>query len=164
LSRNYDAPTQNGIDFFSIGAHPWKLDMFDFERFRDVIVQNKYDEKFFGIGEIGLDRIKGIELGSQIKIFEEILYFAQEEEIKRILIHCVRSYEEIIQSLKSCKYSGQIIFHDYNGGPEVTEKILKLNSYFSFGANLLRENSKAQKVIQDIPQNRIFFESDEKDS
>ena len=134
------------------------------EDFEQAIFQNKNHPAFFGIGEIGLDRLKGIPLSEQIKILKRILQFASQEKIARIIIHCVRSYDELFLVLKESHYQGQIILHDYNGNLEITDKLLKLNTYFSFGANLLKEKSKAQKIISGLPPERIFFESDEKDS
>lgn len=146
---------------YCISAHPWFLADFDLDEFKTCIRSQRKRELFFAVGEIGLDRKKGIPYPKQMAIFEKIIEFCREIKIPRIVIHSVKTAEDIYKIIHNARYQGQVIFHDYNENEQITQKLLKLNTYFSFGKNFLKENSKANKVFKLIPKERIFFESDD---
>lgn len=146
---------------FTIGAHPWMLHNFNENNFFSTIIKYKSDPNFMGVGEIGLDRLKGPAIEEQVKILDSIHEFIVKEKIKTILYHCVRAYNDLYPILKSLPKGSNLILHDYNGNHEETSNFLNLNVYFSFGANFLKENSKANTSFLLIPKERIFFESDE---
>lgn len=146
---------------YCISAHPWFLENFDVEEFKKCLKEHLNIDSFFALGEIGLDRIKGIKYSKQIEIFKKLIDFSIEYNIPRIVIHSVKANEDIYKILKDKNFKAQVIFHDFNENEQITKKLLSLNSYFSFGSNFLKDNAKASKTFPFIPKERVFFETDE---
>ncbi|WP_372652202.1 TatD family hydrolase [Halobacteriovorax sp.] len=163
----YNADIRNGEKEFTLGdyrcagIHPWWIDDFD-EESRDKILKTFLSESITCIGEIGLDRsFKSVEFSKQVEFFEFQLKIAIDRKDKFIIIHCVRAYQEILNSVKKVGYKGVLVFHDYNGNEEMTEKLLGRGDYFSYGNMLFQKESKAMNSLSHIPLNRLFIETDD---
>ena len=96
----------------------------------------------------------------QIEIFELQLKLAQKLN-KPVIIHNVRSASYFQSLLKKTDLRVPLIFHGYNLNEEITADLLKKNCYFSFGEYLLRPGYNAVRVLPMIPNNRLFFETDD---
>lgn len=147
------------FNYFTLGLHPWFIDQFSLDDERVLkLIQHP---KFLGWGECGLDRLKGPELSHQNEIFKNQLEFCQRYQIKNIVLHSVKTYEDFYPYLKEFN-DHHFIFHDYNGNDVQTHKFLELsNVSFSLGSNLFRENSKLHKALSLLPNEKIFLETDE---
>ncbi len=148
-------------DFRCGGIHPWWIDYFD-PLDKDKIAQILLNENILCIGEIGLDRsFREIDFSRQVDFFEFQLEVAIRREDKFIIIHCVRAYQEILNSVKKVGYKGKLVFHDYNGNDEMTQKLVDLGHYFSYGNMLFKKESKAMSSLKYIPLKRLFIETDD---
>jgi len=155
--------TSNHYGKVSAGYHPWYL-----EQTNKNDRLNKYDRvskmsNLIFIGETGLDKKCSTPFTLQEEVFIEHIQLAIDLK-KPLIIHCVRAYQEILHILKMQNFNSPIIFHDYNGSPQLTKKIIKQGHiYFSFGKNLFDPLSQARKSLISIPHRRIFLETDAHD-
>jgi TatD DNase family protein len=146
--------------FFTIGAHPWFINNENQDSYMKIIGQEAVKDECIAIGETGLDKVAETPYELQIEVFEQHLEIARKLK-KPVILHCVRSYNEM-QKYRS-KSNKQIpwIFHWFNASAEVANDLIRKNCYLSFGHMLYTENSKAYKLFPDIPLENVFFETDD---
>jgi TatD DNase family protein len=140
-----------------LGIHPWSKDL---ERSFQWFEKNYQNPKISFYGEMGLDRLQGDSVDNQLNILKNQLDLIK-DSAKLIQFHCVRAFDLIIKEIKDFKLNGPIIFHDYKGNEEITHNLLNYDTYFSFNSSLLND-PKRQTLLSIIPDNRILFETDEK--
>ena len=130
-------------NFRCIGVHPWWIHKLDYYSSEDIHKLLSGSE-FLCIGEIGLDRsFKSVPFEKQIEVFEIQLKIAIERNDKFVVIHCVRAYQDILNCVRDVGFKGALVFHDYNGSPEITQKLLSRGDYFSYGVKLFSPRTKA---------------------
>jgi len=147
--------------FFSIGLHPWWINKLPSKKIYDFIKKNHLDPYFFGLGECGLDRSIDIDFSLQKKVFEEQLELAKKLNIKVIIIHCVKAFNEIIHSINKMKIKANIIFHDYNGNPSITQELVDRGHYLSVGRHLFDSKTNQFKSLPIIPLSQLLLETDD---
>lgn len=147
---------------FCFGLHPWHIDEVDQDTFYSSLKTCMQSPGFFGLGEIGLDRSRMENFEDQKQTFLKQLDFARKFRVQRLVIHCVKSYFDILPELQKLSWDPVIILHDFNSNMETVEKYMNsLNAYFSFGAKLFKENTSAAKTFANVPLERVFLETDE---
>ena len=123
---------------FSLAIHPWDVDeawktKFSLLEHRiEELQTNNNISRLFAIGETGIDKLRGGTLELQIACFEAHLRLAETLE-KPVIIHCVKAFEEIIATLKRCKFQQPAIFHGFRGKPELAHQLISKGYYLSFG-------------------------------
>jgi TatD DNase family protein len=149
----------------SLGIHPWSLTA---ERSIETIevefesLKRELTYSILAIGECGLDRSReGIaDINMQMSVLEWHLDWAL--KVRRpVIIHCVKAHSDLLMMLKKKRYDGKLLLHDYAGNLNEAMKFLGYDVYFSFGARLFKENSKASTVYKNLPRERIFLETDD---
>ncbi len=145
---------------FSAGLHPWFLHKIDINQSFKQLEYISENENFKAVGECGLDRAIARNFEVQVQAFIMQINLAVQIN-KPIIVHNVRAFADILGLLKSEKPSVPIILHAFNGNKDILHKLLRHNVYFSLGADILKNNSKAQRIIKHIPINRLFLETDE---
>lgn len=142
---------------YSAGIHPWYLDNAD----EQITILEKYVQhpNFISIGEIGLDRVKHQNFDEQLKVFENQLKLA-EKDVKPVIIHCVKAYSDILYFRKKYPRNNWII-HDFNANDVIVSELIQNNCYLSFGNNFMKEGSKANRLFEFVPLDKIFLETDE---
>lgn len=138
--------------WFSCGIHPWysQTSASQIERLKEIIV----DPAVVGLGEIGLDKLRGPDMENQLKIFRQQLDLSIEVQ-KPVIIHCVKAWDELISLCKEYERKRTTwIIHGYRGSPEQTKQLSRLGLKFSIGENFNKESLKV------IPLDSIFFETD----
>jgi TatD DNase family protein len=146
--------------FFSIGCHPWNVKEISAEKIELQLKSFLQKEKLIAIGEIGLDRHIDSDIELQKIAFKTQLDMACTFN-KPTIIHCVRAYSDLLNTLKNENINIPLILHNYNGNSDQTERLLKFNCYFSFGKSLFQNRPKLEKTFQQIPLSRLFLETDE---
>ena len=146
--------------YFALGIHPWFIDLHnldDIDNLTDKIITLKP----IAIGEIGLDFSQQIlaknSKNSQIEFFTQQLNLAQKYNLP-VIIHIVKSYDEVINILKN--YTLKVQIHSFNGSQIQGQKLINLGAYLSFG--LAKKSIKLQEFIKIIPLDKILIETDEK--
>ena len=144
----------------SIGLHPWNIKKYNIGNIQNDLNNYSLKHNVLAIGECGLDRAIDIPIETQTALF---LQHCQAAVIagKPLIIHCVRAYSDLIYLFKKNNYTEAFILHHYNGNAFQTEAFLKLNSYFSFGKQLMNPTPKFIDKFEQVPINRLFLETDD---
>ncbi len=144
----------------SVGLHPWyaTLEALEMQMKYLRVVANQTNVKM--IGECGLDKLKGESLANQITIFEAQVALAEELN-KPLIIHCVRSFSELIHSKEKLKVKVPMIIHGFNKSEELGRQLLDKGFWLSFGPSILKEGSTIEKLIEKT--DRFFLETDDSD-
>ncbi len=160
--RNYDERPDAPLDnFYSFGLHPWFTSKYDQDSkyYLSLLNEMASNKKCLLIGETGLDYTKD-NIQKQKDYFEDHIKLASTLK-KPLLIHCVKSQQDILNMRKAHHVSLPWVFHDYNGNESMIEDISNSGCYFSLGRNLYRDSSKLVKNIKSIPIDRVLLETDE---
>ena len=137
---------------FSVGIHPWYSDNVsdsDLSLLADVAMC----KNIYAIGECGLDSLRGAAIKRQKQIFEYHIRLS-EELSKPLIIHQVKTVDEIIFFRKKYSPSQRWLIHGFRGKPTMAEQLLKLGFDISFGPNF---NTETMRII---PMKSLFLESD----
>jgi len=145
--------------YVSVGIHPWYIQYDGVEQLK-LLRATLSDKRVVCIGEAGLDKRKGADFLLQESVFLQQLKLSEEFK-KPLVIHCVKAYNELIALRKKMKPSSPWIFHGFSGSIQIMEQALQAGFYFSFGAALLKEKSKARQVMIEVPLERCFLETDD---
>lgn len=160
-----DANEINGIKLQDkvhfVGIHPWFIESNTLDDEKTKIKTMLDRDSWCLIGETGLDRLKSeVEFDLQLDVFNWHLNLAKQYH-RPLVIHCLKAHSDFLEILKKNQLSLTFLIHDYSGGESELKEYLKFNIYFSFGHSLFREQSKAQMVFKKVPNERIFFETDD---
>ncbi len=145
---------------YSVGIHPWYIHEINVDQAIKQLTYIASDANLKAIGECGLDRAIARNFDNQYHAFIEQLKIAEKYD-KPLIVHNVRAYSDFLGILKKEKPAVPFIFHGFNANQDILKKLIKHNVYFSVGAEIMKDNSKAQRILPHIPINRLFFETDE---
>jgi TatD DNase family protein len=112
------------------------------------------------IGETGLDKASGTPYDIQLPVFEKQMKIAGSLG-KALIIHCVRSYSEMLFYRKKSDQSLPWIFHWFNADEQTAAELIRKNCYLSFGHMLFREQSRAYRTFASMAPDHLFFETDD---
>lgn len=142
---------------FSCGLHPWKVqNHFHFQ----LIEKLASHPHCVAIGEIGLDKLYPETYDLQQVFFKKQLQLAIKLK-KPVIVHAVKSYSDIHSILKEINFKLPILFHDFNGSPELVQQLLHFDSYFGYGVKLFNEKTKGYQTLKHIEMKRILLETDD---
>jgi TatD DNase family protein len=150
----FDASIPN----YSIGIHPWYIDVNRLENDLEIIDEKLQLSECLALGECGLDKRIEIPLSVQITVFKKQIELVQQTN-KPIILHCVAAFDEVIAIKKEMKIENPMIIHGFSKNEQVAQSLLKNGFYLSFGKYLLR-NPDLEKVINFAPENQILLETD----
>ncbi|MCG8733804.1 TatD family hydrolase [Tenacibaculum finnmarkense] len=152
----------NSTDFntpFSIEIHPWFINKNTIEDELIFIKKKLLHKNCYAIGECGLDRLSEVNYTLQIAVFKEQINLSEEFK-KPLIIHCVRSFQEIIQIKKELKPRQKWLIHGFHKNNQIATDLIKNGCFLSFGKALLY-SEKLQEVFFTIPLDKIFLETDD---
>lgn len=120
------------------------------------------------VGEAGLDkgsRGRQIDLAVQVDVLRQQLSLAKELE-RPISVHCVRAFGELHETLKEMgPFPAGVILHSYLGSAEMVQPMAKYGAFFSFSGFLTSlSKKKAEKMLREVPLDRILLETDAPDA
>jgi TatD DNase family protein len=144
----------------SVGLHPWHVHRSTMDRDIRWVEAQATAKNVLAVGEIGLDKTIACPWKDQVEAFERQLSVASSEE-KPVILHCVRSYNEMLAYRKRSGTAMPWIFHWFNAGIEMARDLVGKNCYLSFGHMLFNEKSKAYTTFRQLPLERVFFETDD---
>ena len=151
----YDFKGDNSL-YFSAGIPPWKANEYNLTPdFIDVI--NK--PGCLAIGEIGLDRLKGKDLNKQIEIFTKQIELSEEIKLP-VIIHCVKAWNELKQLKRAIKPTQNWIYHGFSK-KNILDEVLAEGMFVSFGQRIMNDCDLLKSIL-DVPLDKIFFETDDK--
>jgi TatD DNase family protein len=150
-------------NYYSVGLHPWLLESSpDISDLMLKVEQKAGLKNILAVGECGLDKMIRIDMTIQEKVFTDHVAIA-EKVSKPLIIHCVKTFNELMQLKRKLHNTTPWILHGFKGSPELAEQLLLQGFLFSFGKALLNSESKALRSLPYIPDDCIFFETDESD-
>lgn len=134
--------------------HPWHLP----KTFISEVIPVQEDLSYFAaVGEIGLDKLRGIDYEVQKQYFTALLQLAYDCR-KPVVLHAVRSFQEIFSALKP--FSGlQVMFHGFRSSPEMLDELWKRKITVSFHPQII--NSPALSAKLNNASGAFGFESDD---
>ena len=144
--------TGNAIEPMAIGIHPWEAASRSVADIEPMIADAD------AVGEIGLDGVCDVDIELQFPVFREQLALA-ERFSKPVVIHCVRTFEQVMKCLDSYRLKA-VIFHGFIGSPEQAERAVSRGYFLSFGERTIH-SPKTIKALRSTPLSHIFIESDE---
>ncbi len=154
----YDEIENDG--WYSIGLHPWHVKQESLTEDLHKVNEAANHPQVIAIGEAGLDKSIDAPLDIQAKAFEAQVKIAIKVN-KPMIIHCVRSYNEVLGTKLKMKHKKPWIIHWFNASREMAEQLVDKNFFLSFGHMLFNDRSKACNAFLFIPTEKIFFETDD---
>ena len=143
---------------YSVGIHPWFLTESNQNDNLDFVRRYGNDESVAAIGEAGFDKLKGAPLELQIKIFEEQAAISEEFR-KPLIIHCVKSWDELLASRQKIKPKMPWLIHGFRGEKELATQLISRGMYLSLWYEfVLRDESS--DLLRSIPLDKLFLETD----
>jgi TatD DNase family protein len=144
-----------------MGLHPTHVKANFLDELR--VIENKMQEPgFIGIGEIGLDYYWDTTFAAeQREAFRVQLRWAKELRLP-VAIHTRNSFEDawrIVLEEKDSDLRG--VFHCFTSTAEEARKVLELEGfYFGIGGVVTFKNGGLDKVLPDVPLERMVLETD----
>jgi TatD DNase family protein len=143
---------------FTAGIHPWHLTEDNQKDMVDYIRSIAGNENIKAIGEAGFDKLRGPSMDLQRTVFGEQVVIAKEIG-KPMVIHCVRSWDELLSSHRIMKPELPWLVHGFRGKKELAMQLINRGMYLSFWFDfVLRPESTA--LLGSLPKERIFLETD----
>ncbi len=131
------------------GIHPW-----DAERGLELPDLSSSDI----IGETGLDYACKVSREAQQRLFEWHLVEAERLN-KPVVIHCVKAFEDVMNTLGKHHLAG-IILHSFVGSKEQAKRAIERGYYLSFGRRSLG-SPRSCEAIKITPMEQLFCETDD---
>lgn len=151
-------PTIPDQDFFTIGLHPWDTDEMSIDF--DYLTKIAGMPNCLGIGECGIDRLRGTDFHRQADIFKQQVLFAEQVK-KPVFIHCVRAWLEIMKIKSEVSTTVPWIIHGYRGKASTALQLIDKGFYLSFGESILSMNQVLSDILRKTPEDRLFLETDD---
>lgn len=145
---------------FSVGVHPWRADVAE-EQLQEAysrIEKCVRTAGFVAVGECGLDWVSVVPRATQLVVFEQLLKLAHRLSVP-VVLHCVRAFEEVVQSLRKWGVE-RVVFHSFIGSAQQAERVAREGYFCSFSPRSLA-SSRTCEAISRVAPSAIFIESDE---
>jgi TatD DNase family protein len=153
ISVTPDMLPLHSTNCYSVGLHPWdtvSVTDSDLETLKTTAIQNNV----YAIGECGIDKLRGASLEIQKKIFENHIRLS-EDLCKPLIIHQVKSIDEIFFYRKKYSPSQRWLIHGFRGNIITAKQLLKVGIEFSLGSKFVAD------ILQIITMKSLFLESDD---
>lgn len=147
--------SDNQNRYVSIGLHPCSNTQHDQLQELELLCQT--NPAMIAIGECGLDKLCGTDWELQVKIFTHQIQLSKKYN-KPLIIHCVKAFQECLALLKN--HPQPVIFHGFTKHPNVAQQIVASGHYISLGPNLFKQSDRIQKLLEVIPFDKLFLETD----
>ncbi len=151
----------HGQGYYSYGIHPWVLDNADFQK--ETAIQSLEERlktpNVLVLGEAGLDKMHKATFEKQIELFERQIELSEALQ-KPMILHDVRSHNEIIALRKKHKAQQPWILHGFSGTEQDIKQLIGQGIYLSVGESLLHPEKKIYKSFKYIDLDHLFLETD----
>lgn len=152
--------TASSAKYTTVGIHPWSTLNSDVHGSLLKLADFCSAENVVGIGEIGLDRLKGAPLQVQELIFKQQIEVAMGLH-KPIVVHCVRAWSELFKITSDSRYSEvEKAVHGFRRQPEIAHQLVENGFYVSFGTLLVDPTPELSEALTAVPLSRMLFETD----
>ena len=140
LDLNQPCPDQG---YYSYGIHPWALDKTDFQMDEALnnLRENLQLPQVLFLGEAGLDKMHKMSFEQQTKLLERQIELSETLK-KTMILHDVKSHNEIIALRKKHKAKQPWIVHGFSGTEQDVKQLIGQGIYLSVGESLLYPERK----------------------
>ncbi len=148
---------------YCLGIHPWYIDEHSQDDLRalEQAFQTRHDH-CVALGECGLDRCRG-NLTDQYPWFEAQLDIAARVHMP-VVIHSVRTHDEVIEVLKRKQFSGRVLVHGFSGSYQQACKLVDLGCFIGVGGIVTLERAKKSRdALARLPVDSLVLETDAPD-
>ena len=147
--------------YYSYGIHPWSLDKADFQidETLNKLKENLQQPQVVSLGEAGLDKMHKASFEQQIELFERQIELSETLR-KPMILHDVRSHNEIIALYKKHRAKQPWILHGFSGTEQDIKQLIGQGIYLSVGESLLHPERKIHKSFKFIDLDYLFLETD----
>ena len=147
--------------YYSYGIHPWALDDADFQTEEAFALLEKklQSPNVLALGEAGLDKMHKDSFEQQIVVFERQIELSEALN-KPMILHDVKSHNEILTLRKKHKAKQPWILHGFNGTEQDIQQLTGQGLYLSVGESLLYSERKIYNSFKYIVLDHIFLETD----
>ena len=158
LDVNQPCPEQS---YYSYGIHPWALDNAGFktEEALELLEERLQSPNVLALGEAGLDKLHKATFERQIELFERQIELSETFQ-KPMILHDVRSHNEILALRKKHKAKQPWIVHGFSGTEQDVRQLIGQGFYLSVGESLLHPERKIYKSFKFIDLDYLFLETD----
>ena len=108
-----DSSFQEGC-YYSVGIHPWKLTVADFDRQLDFLIRQLPNKQVVAIGETGLDKLAAAPMELQLTMFKKQVQLSEKHGLP-LIIHCVRATDELLAVKKEFRPQQAWVWHGFRG-------------------------------------------------
>ena len=160
INLNLESPCPEQ-GYYSYGIHPWALDNVDFqiEEALSLLEARLQSPNVLALGEAGLDKIHKASFERQVAVFERQIELSEALQ-KPMILHDVRSHNEIIALRKKHKAQQPWIVHGFSGTEQDIKQLIGQGIYLSVGESLLHPERKIYKSFKFIDLDYLFLETD----
>ena len=147
--------------YYSYGIHPWALDKADFqiEEACTLLEERLQFPNVIALGEAGLDKMHKESFEQQIAVFKRQIDLSEALQ-KPMILHDVKSHNEILALRKKHKAKQSWVLHGFNGTEQDIRQLMGQGLYLSVGESLLHSERKITKSLKNIPLELLFLETD----
>jgi TatD DNase family protein len=147
-------------EYCCVGLHPWFLTEQNAEAGFEWVERMAPLPQVVAIGETGLDRLRGPNLIDQRNIFERHVRLAESLD-KAVVIHAVRSFDELLGLRRSWRPRTPWIVHGFAKGPEIAHGLIAAGCWLSFGKALFAPaETPILQAFRNMPDDRFLLETD----
>ena len=140
--------------YYSVGLHPWSISE-DWKTQMAKVAIIALHPQVLMIGEAGLDKKNGsAPMELQLEVFREHIRLSELLH-KPLIIHCVKSIDEVLSMRKETKATRPWILHGFRGGIEQWKQLSKTSLHISIGKHYNTE------LIKQLPLQQLLIESDD---
>ena len=140
--------------YYSVGLHPWSINE-DWKTQMAKVAIIALHPQVLMIGEAGLDKKNGsAPMELQLEVFREHIRLSELLH-KPLIIHCVKSIDEVLSMRKETKATRPWILHGFRGGIEQWRQLSKTGLHISIGKHYNTE------LIKQLPLQQLLIESDD---
>ncbi len=149
--------------FYCLGIHPWFVQEHgqdDLGALESRLARK--DSRCVGLGECGLDRLQG-ELSQQLPWFEAQVDLAARLDCP-LVIHSVRTHDEVHGVLKARSFDGKVLVHGFSGSYQQARKLVDLGCYIGIGGVITHARAKKTRdTVSRLPLEALVLETDAPD-
>ena len=147
--------------YYSYGIHPWALDEVDFQQEEIFLLLEERLQlpNVLALGEAGLDKMHKDSFEKQIELFERQIDLSEALQ-KPMILHDVKSHNEILAMRKKHKAQQPWILHGFNGTEQDIRQLIGQGLYLSVGESLLHSERKIYNSFKFIDLDYLFLETD----
>lgn len=156
------AQEHNGL-YYCLGIHPWYVaehSKADLEHLEQVL-QDK-PEGCIAVGECGLDRLHG-SMDEQHPWFEAQAKLAAQVDLP-LVIHSVRTHDEVHALLRRINWSGRALVHGFSGSYQQAAKLVDQGCFIGVGGVITHSRAKKTRdTVARLPLEALVLETDAPD-